>query len=130
GFVENGREQCIASAIVLLDARREFWAHIALVTRMIAITEAPYHVLYPIGSVVEHEEKTFIKSVKLKTHQPLTLCEHQLAVLQVRGLIQPAIVEAVVILRHSERREQSDLLRQFFCIVSRIANWKHGRVGI
>src|SRR5438128_6004594 len=97
---------------------------------MLPIPEAPYHVLYPIGSVVEHEEKAFAKPLKLETHQPFTFREHQFAMLQVRRLIQPAIVEAIVVLRHSQSGKQSKLLRQFFYIISRKAHRKHRRGGI
>ena len=97
---------------------------------MLPIPEAPYHVLYPIGSVVEHEEKAFAKPVKLETHQPFTFREHQFAMLQVRRLIQPAIVEAVVILRHSERREQSDLLRELLRVICGRAQRKQRRSRI
>src|SRR5205823_13816609 len=64
------------------------------------------------------------------THQPFTFREHQFAMLQVRRLIQPAIVEAVVILSNSERREQSDLLRELLRVISGRAQRKQRRSRI
>src|SRR5437773_853509 len=97
---------------------------------MLAIPEAPHHVLHPVGSVVQHEEETLSEAIKLETHQPFTFGEHQFAVLQVRRLIQPAIIESVVILRHSESGEQSNLLRYLVRVISRRAHRKHRRSRI
>jgi len=110
---------------VLLDARRESGTHVGLVTAMLPIPEAPHHMLYPIGSIVEHEEKTFVKTGQAQNASAVTLCEHQFAVLQIRKLIQPALLSHCG-LRHSQSGKQSKLLRQFFYIISRKA---HRNIG-
>ena len=77
---------------------------------MLPITEAPQHVLYPVRGVEQHEEQPFSATIKLEAHGVYTLAEHQLTVLQIGGLIEAAIVQAIVIFRHPQRRKQANLV--------------------
>ena len=88
---------------MFFDSTGEFGREIGLKARMFTIAETPQHVLHPIGRIEQDEEKAFGEAVQFKTHGAFTVAEHQFALLQIRRLVQAAIVQPIVIFRHSKR---------------------------
>src|SRR5947208_1567464 len=92
---------------------------------MFRIAEAPEHVLHTIRRVVEQEEKSFLEAVELKTHHALAFFEYKFTLSKIGGFIKAAIVQPIVVLRHTESGEESDLCSQVFGVSRWRRNGKH-----
>src|SRR5436189_3217746 len=79
---------------------------------MFTVAETPEHVLHPIRRVVEQKEESFLEAVELKTHHALALFEYKFALSKIGGFVQAAIVQSIVVLRHTEGGEEPDFCGQ------------------
>src|SRR5262249_28580427 len=91
--------------------------------RMTVLTKSAKHMLDSVRSVKEAEEHPTIKALKLVEHHALTLSQHTFALIEKRKFIQPAVVEACVIFRHSRGMKDADLLRK----LARVTVWRTDR---
>src|SRR5262245_17695577 len=99
---------------MLLNQTRKILRQVWLKSRMRAIAKAPQHVLNTIRSVIENKEEAFAEPFKFMPHHALALGNDEFALVKVSALVEPAIVEAIVVFGHAKRRKQADRAAEIF----------------
>src|SRR5437879_5177117 len=92
---------------------------------MFTVAETPEHVLHTIRRVVELEEQSFLEAVELKAHHSLALFEYKFTLSKICSFVKAAIVQSIVVLRHTESGKETDLCSQVLGISRWRRNGKH-----
>ena len=128
--IEHLFEDRIATFVVFFDDPVERSGSMQPVGRMVGFAEPPEQVVDAVGSVEQAEEESLVEAVQLVEHHRFALPKHLLALVQKRGLVDPAVDQPVMVLGHSGRVKRSHGVGQLPGVIGRRTDRKQRGVGV
>ena len=93
---------------------------------MIGLGEPPEQMLDAVGRVEQAVEETFVERLELVEHHRLALAPDDLALVEVRLLGDPLVVQPRVVFDHAGRVVKADALGELAGVLGRLADRERG----